>query len=214
MAANTKDYYEVLGVKRDASADEIKKAYRKNARKLHPDLNPGDKTAEDQFKQLQQAYDVLSNPEDRKLYDQYGDNWRAVKAGAGAPPPGWEGAQRTKRPGGPARASPRAVSTSVTLSSVALVPAVAEAAAEAASTSSKRFQPRRRWTRRAQSSRPRRRSPTRVVTRRSTSRWTAHIANASRRCLSDVQRRRSQRRKDLRHVRRRGRKFSDRRRST
>lgn len=106
MAANTKDYYEVLGVKRDASADDIKKAYRKNARKLHPDLNPGDKTAEDQFKQLQQAYDVLSNPEDRKLYDQYGDNWRAVKAGAGAPPPGWEGAQRTTRPGGPGAGEP------------------------------------------------------------------------------------------------------------
>jgi len=98
MAANSKDYYEVLGVKRDASDDDIKKSYRKLARKFHPDLNPGDKTAEDQFKQLQQAYDVLSVPEDRKLYDQYGDNWRAVKAGAGAPPPpGWE---RTQRPAG------------------------------------------------------------------------------------------------------------------
>src|SRR5690242_17130556 len=101
MAANLKDYYEVLGVKRDASPDDIKKAYRKNARKLHPDLNPGDKTAEEQFKQLQQAYDVLSNPEDRKLYDQYGENWRAVKAGAGAPPPGWEATQRPRRSGGP-----------------------------------------------------------------------------------------------------------------
>ena len=101
MAANIKDYYEVLGVKRDAADDEIKKAYRKNARKFHPDLNPGDKSAEDRFKQLQEAYDVLSNPEDRKLYDQYGENWRAVKAGAGAPPPGWEQTQRSTRRGGP-----------------------------------------------------------------------------------------------------------------
>src|SRR5882724_8467383 len=93
--AKTKDYYEVLGVKRGASEGEIKKAYRKLARKFHPDLNPGDKAAEEQFKQLQEAHDVLSEAENRKLYDQYGDNWRAVKAGAGVPPPGWEGAGRT-----------------------------------------------------------------------------------------------------------------------
>ena len=99
MAVNTKDYYAVLGVQRGASVDEIKKAYRKLARKFHPDLNPGDKAAEDQFKQLQAAYDVLSNPEDRKLYDEYGENWRAVKAGAAAPPPppGWERAEGAPR---------------------------------------------------------------------------------------------------------------------
>lgn len=100
MATQTRDYYEVLGVKRDASDDDVKKAYRKLARKFHPDLNPGDKTAEQRFKELQEAYDVLSDPEDRKLYDQYGENWRAVKAGAGAPPPpGWERTQRST--GGP-----------------------------------------------------------------------------------------------------------------
>src|SRR5688572_7937054 len=92
MAATIKDYYEVLGVKRDAPDEEIKKAYRKLARKFHPDLNPGDKAAEEQFKRLQQAYDVLSDTENRKLYDQYGETWRAVKAGAGPPPPGWTGA--------------------------------------------------------------------------------------------------------------------------
>jgi DnaJ-class molecular chaperone len=99
--SKNRDYYEVLGVKRDAPEEEIKKAYRKLARKFHPDLNPGDKSAEEQFKQLQEAYDVLSNPEDRKLYDQYGENWRAVKAGAGAPPPpGREAGQRSTRAGG------------------------------------------------------------------------------------------------------------------
>lgn len=99
--AKSKDYYEVLGVKRDAPQDQIKQAYRKLARKFHPDLNPGDKAAEEQFKGLQEAYDVLSEPENRKLYDQYGENWRAVKAGAGAPPPGWEGAQQSRRGTGP-----------------------------------------------------------------------------------------------------------------
>ena len=101
MAANIKDYYQVLGVKRGDSEDKIKKAYRKLARKFHPDLNPSDKAAEEQFKQVQEAYDVLSDPEDRKLYDQYGENWRAVKSGAGAPPPGWEQAQRSPRAGRP-----------------------------------------------------------------------------------------------------------------
>src|SRR5689334_16716501 len=99
--AKNRDYYDVLGVKRDASEAEIKKAYRKLARKFHPDLNPGDKGAEEQFKVLQDAYDVLSNSENRKLYDEYGENWRAVKAGAGAPPPGYESTQRATGGGGP-----------------------------------------------------------------------------------------------------------------
>jgi curved DNA-binding protein len=93
MAVGTKDYYEVLGVGRTASADEIKSAYRKLARKFHPDLNPGDKAAEERFKELQAAYDVLSDAEKRKLYDQYGENWRGVQQGGGTPPPGWEGAR-------------------------------------------------------------------------------------------------------------------------
>ena len=69
-----KNYYEILGVPKTASDDEIKKAYRKLARKYHPDLNPGDKPAEDQFKEISQAYQVLSNPDLRAKYDRYGDS--------------------------------------------------------------------------------------------------------------------------------------------
>jgi DnaJ-class molecular chaperone len=87
MAAKAKDYYEVLGASRGASDDEIKSAYRKLARKHHPDLNPGDKSAEERFKELQEAYAVLSDAESRKLYDQYGENWRYAKETGGAPPP-------------------------------------------------------------------------------------------------------------------------------
>ena len=66
------DFYETLGVKRDAAADDIRKAYRKLARKHHPDLNPGDKSAEDRFKKVQEAYDVLSDPKKKQMYDQVG----------------------------------------------------------------------------------------------------------------------------------------------
>jgi DnaJ-class molecular chaperone len=91
MPVATKDYYEVLGVGHGATEEQVKAAYRKLARKFHPDLNPGDKAAEDRFKELQEAYDVLSDAEKRKLYDQYGENWRIVQQGGTAPPPGWEG---------------------------------------------------------------------------------------------------------------------------
>src|SRR5690348_10467007 len=70
--ASKQDYYEVLGVARDAKPDEIRKSYRKLARKYHPDLNPGDKAAEDRFKKVQEAYDVLSDAKKRQVYDQHG----------------------------------------------------------------------------------------------------------------------------------------------
>lgn len=72
MATATKDYYGALGVKKTASADEIRKAFRKLARKYHPDVNPGDKTAEEKFKAISEANDVLSDPKKRKIYDQLG----------------------------------------------------------------------------------------------------------------------------------------------
>jgi molecular chaperone DnaJ len=70
-----KDYYQILGVNRNASDKEIKQAYRRLARKHHPDLNPGDKSAEARFKEMNAAYEVLSNPEKRKKYDRFGDQW-------------------------------------------------------------------------------------------------------------------------------------------
>src|SRR5689334_21289062 len=66
------DYYDVLGVKKDASEDEIKKAYRKLARQYHPDRNPGDKQAEARFKEVQEAYDILSDPKKRAQFDRFG----------------------------------------------------------------------------------------------------------------------------------------------
>lgn len=71
-SATKTEYYETLGVDRSANNDEIRKAYRRLARKYHPDLNPGDKSAEDRFKKVQEAYDILSDEEKRKIYDQYG----------------------------------------------------------------------------------------------------------------------------------------------
>jgi len=68
-----RDYYEILGVKRAASEREIKQAYRKLARKHHPDVNPGDKSAEAKFKEINEAYEVLSDKEKRLKYDRFGD---------------------------------------------------------------------------------------------------------------------------------------------
>jgi DnaJ-class molecular chaperone len=88
MAVQFKDYYDILGVPRTATAAEIKRTYRKLARKHHPDLNPGDKTAEEKFKEINEAYTVLSDPEKRQRSDQLGPNWQA---GADfTPPSGWE----------------------------------------------------------------------------------------------------------------------------
>ncbi|MGA8595897.1 MAG: DnaJ C-terminal domain-containing protein [Bryobacteraceae bacterium] len=88
MAVKFRDYYEVLGVSKTATEDEIRKAYRKLARKHHPDVNPGDKSADEKFKEINEAYEVLSDSDKRKRYDQLGSNW---KAGSDfTPPPGWE----------------------------------------------------------------------------------------------------------------------------
>src|ERR1700704_4867222 len=83
MATPKHDYYETLAVPRAADADEIRKAYRKLARKYHPDLNPGDKSSEDRFKNVQEAYDILSDPKKRQMYDQYGFYSDSGFAGAG-----------------------------------------------------------------------------------------------------------------------------------
>jgi curved DNA-binding protein len=89
MAVKFRDYYEILGVARSAKEQEIKKAYRKLARKYHPDLNPNNKESEEKFKEIQEAYEVLSDAEKRRKYDQLGANW---KNGAEfTPPPNWGG---------------------------------------------------------------------------------------------------------------------------
>ena len=92
MPAKSQDYYGTLGVPRSASQDELRKAYRKLARKHHPDLNPGDKASEERFKRVQEAYDVLSEPKKRQMFDQYGfyseHGPQGGPGGAGARGPG------------------------------------------------------------------------------------------------------------------------------
>jgi curved DNA-binding protein len=87
-----KDYYTILGVARTANDDEIKKAYRKLARQYHPDVNPGDKQAEARFKEINEAYEVLSDKEKRTKYDRFGSDWQRYEQAAGFDPGGMGGA--------------------------------------------------------------------------------------------------------------------------
>lgn len=85
MAVSYKDYYKLLGVERNASTEEISRAYKKLARKHHPDLNPGDKGAEEKFKEINEAHEVLKDAEKRRLYDQLGPNWQHGQQFQGEP---------------------------------------------------------------------------------------------------------------------------------
>src|SRR5882762_3477107 len=96
MPVQFRDYYETLGVPKTASEDEIRSAFRKLARKYHPDTAQDKKSAEEKFKEINEAFEVLSDPEKRKKYDEYGANWE--KDGFGAPPVG--GLSQGGYPGG------------------------------------------------------------------------------------------------------------------
>lgn len=101
MAVEFKDYYTTLGVPRDASEADIKKAFRKLAREHHPDVAKDKEAAEERFKEINEAYEVLGDPEKRKKYDTLGPNWN--QEGGFQPPPGWAGGagRRARRGGGP-----------------------------------------------------------------------------------------------------------------
>src|ERR1700738_1499965 len=88
MAVDYKDYYKILGVSKNASEKEIRSAYRKLARQYHPDVNPGDKAAEDKFKEINEANEVLGDPEKRKKYDELGPRWQEYEQWERAGKPG------------------------------------------------------------------------------------------------------------------------------
>src|SRR4249920_2117539 len=94
MPVTYKDYYQILGTPRNATDAEIKKAFRKLAREYHPDVAKDKKKAEEKFKEINEAYEVLGDAEKRKKYDELGANWRA--GAEFRPPPGWEGFQSTR----------------------------------------------------------------------------------------------------------------------
>src|SRR6266542_3277417 len=96
MSVEFKDYYKTLGVGRSASDEEIRKAFRKLARQYHPDVAKDKKAAEEKFKEINEAYEVLSDSEKRKRYDELGANWK--QGAAFHPPPGWQ--QRARGSGG------------------------------------------------------------------------------------------------------------------
>src|SRR4051794_37840934 len=97
MAVEFKDYYQSLGGSKTATADEIRKAFRSLARKYHPDVAKDKSKAEEKFKEINEAYEVLSDPEKRKKYDTLGASWN--RPGGFQPPPGWQG--RGNRQAGP-----------------------------------------------------------------------------------------------------------------
>src|SRR5262249_25255613 len=99
MPVKYKDYYEILGVSRTASEAEIKKAFRKLAREFHPDVAKNKKQAEEKFKEINEAYEVLGDPAKRKKYDELGANWNS--GAEFRPPPGWEGFGRQRAQGAP-----------------------------------------------------------------------------------------------------------------